>query len=160
MQKVYDVNDVHCTYVEVFVVQCSYSIQVICYNMHNVPVCVILLHVYNFIIHIKPNYVCPCSVPSGPPQSLEATNVEQTTITISWRPPPPYEQNGVITRYQVTFDSSVTQTTALSFTASSLVPNSEYVITVAAGNSVGFGPATEIPVTTKPPGKYKTFFHP
>ena len=99
------------------------------------------------------------SVPSGPPQQLTVTT-SQTTISLLWSPPPPSQQNGRITVYRVHLMGSgnsadrMLETSNLSIIISSLVANSQYLVSVAARTSVGgYGPGTAyITASTDPPG--------
>lgn len=51
----------------------------------------------------------PLSAPSAPPQQvtvLTVGNQNSTSISISWDPPPPDHQNGIIQEYKVCPDDS------------------------------------------------------
>ena len=52
----------------------------------------------------------PLSAPSAPPQQvtvLTVGNQNSTSISISWDPPPPDHQNGIIQEYKVCKSKSV-----------------------------------------------------
>lgn len=52
-----------------------------------------------FIIIIIYNIVAP----SGPPINISVQSVTLTSINITWKPPNPYDANGIITGYQAIF---------------------------------------------------------
>ncbi|KAH0623226.1 hypothetical protein JD844_031302 [Phrynosoma platyrhinos] len=95
--------------------------------------------------------------PSAPPQAVTVVTVgtsNSTSISISWEPPPPAEQNGIIQDYQVwclgnesryhinkTVDGTVHSTVLLG-----LVPGMVYRTEVAAATSAGVG-VRSAPVT-------------
>ncbi|XP_042332175.1 roundabout homolog 3 isoform X5 [Sceloporus undulatus] len=99
----------------------------------------------------------PEEVPSAPPQGVTVVTVgtsNSTSISISWEPPPPAEQNGIIQDYQVwclgnesryhinkTVDGTVHSTVLLG-----LVPGMVYRTEVAAATSAGVG-VRSAPVT-------------
>lgn len=54
-------------------------------------------------------FVSPLSAPSAPPQQvtvLTVGNQNSTSISISWDPPPPDHQNGIIQEYKVCLGES------------------------------------------------------
>ena len=89
------------------------------------------------------------SVPSTAPE-FNITAVTATSITITWQPPPPCEQNGDITKYTIAYrmeggtDSEiVVDATNLTTVVELLAPYTNYTIKMAASTSVGrggFGP--------------------
>ena len=88
-----------------------------------------------------------CSVvPSGPPQGVEVQSETSTTLVLSWQPPAPENQNGIIIHYIVNITEMETGR-LLSFTAvntttlsvSTLHPFYTYTCIVAAV-TVGLGP--------------------
>ena len=92
------------------------------------------------------------SVPSGTPQSLEATFVQSTEVSLNWREVPCVQQNGPITGYVVRYYATcghgrdVQQTKSVVTTGSiidGLTPNTEYAFQVAAVNTNGTGPFSE-----------------
>ena len=92
------------------------------------------------------------SVPSGAPQSLEATFVQFTEVSLNWREVPCDQQNGPITGYVVRYYATcshgrdVQQTKSVVTTGSiidGLTPNTEYAFQVAAVNTNGTGPFSE-----------------
>ena len=92
------------------------------------------------------------SVPSGAPQSLEATFVQSTEVSLHWREVSCVQQNGPITGYVVRYyatcgpDRDVQQTKSVVTTGSiidGLTPNTEYAFQVAAVNANGPGPFNE-----------------
>nr|XP_028564626.1 roundabout homolog 3 isoform X3 [Podarcis muralis] len=99
----------------------------------------------------------PEEAPSAPPQAVTVVTVgtsNSTSISISWEPPPPGEQNGIIQDYRVwclgnesryhinkTVDGTVHSTVVLG-----LVPGMIYRTEVAAVTSAGIG-VRSAPVT-------------
>ena len=88
---------------------------------------------------------CPV-VPSGPPQGVEVQSETSTTLVLSWQPPAPENQNGIIVHYKVNITEMETGR-LLSFTAvntttlsvNMLHPFYTYTCIVAAV-TVGIGP--------------------
>ncbi|XP_007433382.1 roundabout homolog 3 [Python bivittatus] len=99
----------------------------------------------------------PEEAPSAPPQAVSVVTVgtsNSTSISISWEPPPPGEQNGIIQDYRVwclgnesryhinkTVDGTMRSTILLG-----LVPGMVYRTEVAAATSAGIG-VRSAPVT-------------
>ena len=92
------------------------------------------------------------------------TAVTATSITITWQPLPPCEQNGDITNYTIayrmegetdmSFNESVVDAPNLMYVVESLTPYTNYTIKMAASTSVGrgdFGP--NVIVQTNESGK-------
>ena len=99
------------------------------------------------------NTIFAHSVPSGAPQLLEATFVQFTEVSLHWREVPCVRQSGPITGYVVRYyatcgpDRDVQQTKSVVTTGSivdSLTPNTEYAFQVAAVNTNGTGPFSEV----------------
>ncbi|CAI8037191.1 Phosphatidylinositol phosphatase PTPRQ [Geodia barretti] len=89
-------------------------------------------------------YVRMTETPPGAPRNVRVQQRRLTSITVAWQPPPLDQQNGVIVSYTVHITpqggSAYTRvTTALSFLASSLLPNTEYSFAVAASTAAGRG---------------------
>ncbi|XP_028402594.1 receptor-type tyrosine-protein phosphatase F-like isoform X2 [Dendronephthya gigantea] len=86
-------------------------------------------------------------VPSGPPMNVTYIFRSKYSLELSWMPPGSDLRNGILTGYQVCYSSQTmstspkcTQTnTTLSYTIDNLKPSTKYIVTVAAGTSVGFG---------------------
>ena len=96
----------------------------------------------------------PLTVPSGYPRNLTAMAVSSTSISVTWKPLAPEDQNGIITGYVLnvislksreTVDVSV-QNSTLQTSVDGLTPYTTYIISIAATTSVGQGPFS--PVTT------------
>ena len=94
-------------------------------------------------------------VPSGPPQNF-TISVTPHNLTLSWSPPLPSQQNGVITSYVLTCSSggsiiNSTRTSSLTkrVQITSLVPGTQYTCFVNASTVVGDGPAAVRSVVTK-----------
>lgn len=86
------------------------------------------------------------SVPRGSPQNISATEVSSRSATLSWSPPLPENQNGIITNYIInasivpsreTFQL-ISESTVLEI--DTLIPHTTYDILIAASTSVGSGP--------------------
>ena len=88
---------------------------------------------------------CPV-VPTGPPQGVEVQSEDPTTLVLSWQPPAPENQNGIIVHYIINITEMETGR-LLSFTAvntttlsvPTLHPFYTYSCIVAAV-TVGLGP--------------------
>ena len=100
------------------------------------------------------HHICP-SVPTGSPQDVIAVAVNSSSIRLTWAPPLPEEQNGVITAYHLTVTEAETGE-VLSFEThgldtllivNSLHPYYTYYCTVAAF-TVGLGPSASVDVQT------------
>ena len=100
-------------------------------------------------------------VPSGPPRSLSAVSNSPTTIDLTWLLPLPQQRNGIITGYLVraTVASNgqqrqYTTSSQRSFTLTSLLIYTRYMVTVAATTVNGTGPSSvgyEIVTMEAPP---------
>uniref|UniRef100_A0A672HH57 Receptor-type tyrosine-protein phosphatase delta n=1 Tax=Salarias fasciatus TaxID=181472 RepID=A0A672HH57_SALFA len=92
----------------------------------------------------------PQTLPSAPPQDITCTSSSSTSVLVSWAPPPPEFQNGVITGYSIQY--STTEGNKTSKSVEGLAPDSspyllenlekwtEYGITVRAQTEAGDGP--------------------
>ncbi|XP_065507964.1 roundabout homolog 3 [Caloenas nicobarica] len=94
----------------------------------------------------------PEAAPSGPPRAVSVVG-NGTSVRISWQPPPPAEQNGVIRDYQIWclgnesrfhINQSV-EGTVLATVLRGLVPGVPYRAEVAAATSAGVG-ARSVPI--------------
>ena len=93
------------------------------------------------------------SEPSSPPTNVSVVDITSTSITVTWEPVPPIDQNGIITQYEVeynqsSFDINTTQTVRVdsSSTMVQLTALHEYVnysIQVRAYTEVGDGPYSD-----------------
>ena len=110
----------------------------------------------------------PHAVPSSPPLNLSGQVLSPSTLSITWQPPAPDGQNGVIVSYTVQLIERPTNTT---FTyqrggshtevfITNLHPYYEYSCSVAAETSVGLGPFS-IPfiLTTHQDGEGRPSYH-
>uniref|UniRef100_A0A6Q2XG17 protein-tyrosine-phosphatase n=1 Tax=Esox lucius TaxID=8010 RepID=A0A6Q2XG17_ESOLU len=114
------------------------------------------------------------SVPSAPPQDVTCSSPSSTSILVSWAPPPPEYQNGIITGYSIQYSVTEGQNRT-SKKISAIPPNSspyllenlekwtEYGITVRALTETGEGPEslqrlvrTEEDVPSGPPRGVET----
>ena len=88
--------------------------------------------------------------------NLQSSEVNYTSITVTWLSVACLQQNGEITHYSIRYtESSVTSgpfmATTPSFTATSLFPGTSYRFDVAVVNSEGTGPDEQHVVTTTIP---------
>ena len=112
----------------------------------------------------------PSSVPSVAPV-FTVTAVTATSITVTWQPLPPCEQNGVITNYTIAYrmegetDMSFNESVVdapnhnNTYVVESLTPYTNYSIKMAASTSVGqggFGP--NVTVQTNESSKAQIMF--
>ena len=88
------------------------------------------------------------TVPRGPPTNFSVAALSSNSLHISWDPPLPEEQNGVVTHYVVTItnlndglerEHIVLNTSLMVY---SLDPHTEYEVYVTAATAVGAGPPT------------------
>ena len=92
-------------------------------------------------------------------EGINATSLSSTTIALSWSPPLPEYQNGIIILYRINLTTSqgATQhyTSAnTSITITGLMPHSSYSCVIAAENSAGVGPySSPVVVQTAEAGK-------
>jgi len=87
---------------------------------------------------------------------------DATSIFLSWEPPPPQDQNGIIRQYEVilvaiqTGETHIHTSTTTSISVTLLRPYTTYNCTVAA-ETVATGPSTTaITVQTPQAGKFVT----
>ena len=91
------------------------------------------------------------SVPSGPPQSVMTSSVTSSSITVQWGRVSCIDRNSAITGYTVRYGQTGSTTTVMEsvsgtsnsdrmFTASGLIPRTNYTFEVAAVSSEGTGP--------------------
>ncbi|XP_028973977.1 protein tyrosine phosphatase receptor type Db isoform X6 [Esox lucius] len=116
----------------------------------------------------------PQTLPSAPPQDVTCSSPSSTSILVSWAPPPPEYQNGIITGYSIQYSVTEGQNRT-SKKISAIPPNSspyllenlekwtEYGITVRALTETGEGPEslqrlvrTEEDVPSGPPRGVET----
>lgn len=91
-------------------------------------------------------------VPSGPPTNVQLTQTTTPTpsANLTWGPPTLEHQNGIIIGYVVTVGNldtgliSSSSTSLEQFVLSSLTPDSQYRVKVAAQTSAGSGPYSEV----------------
>ena len=102
------------------------------------------------------------AAPSSPPLSSAGEVLGPTAISISWQPPAPEGQNGIITSYTVLVTEVLTNTTTTyqrdgsrtELVITGLHPYYDYSCMVAAQTSVGLGPfGTSFTVTTHQDGE-------
>ena len=97
-------------------------------------------------------------VPSGPPQHVAVTALSSSSVRLSWGPPLPNAQNGLIEFYQVLYKAcnfslvtTLVVDTALTVDIDGLEAGTEYCFEVAAATSVGIGPLSTPSVRCQTP---------
>ena len=96
------------------------------------------------------------TAPTGAPDGVSEVSVTANSITVQWGEVPCMDRNGVITGYIVEARISgtlirtvnVNDGSAREVTVSGLNPATDYLVLVAAVNSVGSGPFSGITITT------------
>ena len=98
------------------------------------------------------------AVPSGTPTNVQGIAISSTSIRLTWEPPRPEDQNGVIQAYNITIIEVVTGSTVyfrngMNFilTVNSLHPYYTYQCSISA-ETIGPGPAAKVRVTTQQGG--------
>ena len=98
------------------------------------------------------------TVPSSPPQDVMVKSNNQTSLSVSWKPPMEIDCNGPITSYVIDYTRNgyndaviVNVTSATTHTISGLVTVAKYSVRVAAVNINGTGPFSDA-VVVKPGG--------
>ena len=101
-------------------------------------------------------FVLSSTAPTGAPDGVSEVSVTANSITVQWGEVPCLHQNGEITGYTVEVSLSgmivvtvsVNDGSAREGTVSGLTPTTQYTVTVAAANSVGYGPFSGISIAT------------
>ena len=88
--------------------------------------------------------------PTGPPQNVHARTISSTSIQVTWSPPLPSEQNGIILRYIVHYrpqsgqsNKLITADNKTSVDVKNLTIFTDYWFAVKAVNVIGAGPESE-----------------
>ena len=100
-----------------------------------------------------------CAVPSGPPTNVQGIAISSTSIRLTWEPPRPEDQNGVIQAYEITITEVQTgrimyfQEGGMDFLliVNSLHPYYTYQCSISA-ETIGSGPAANVSITTHQEG--------
>ncbi len=103
----------------------------------------------------------PSIVPTGVPKTMQVDSQSSSVISISWRPPVPEQQNGVITSYYIAVLEVQTGTTlkfqthgsASFYIVNALHPYYTYNCSVAAF-TIGLGPSAHASVLTHPDSEF------
>ncbi|XP_060916621.1 netrin receptor DCC [Labrus mixtus] len=89
-------------------------------------------------------------VPSAPPQNITLEVVLSRSIKVSWQPPPPSSQNGLITAYKIKYrktgrrgDQEAIEPNNFWYLFTGLEKGSQYSFQVSAMTANGTGPASE-----------------
>ena len=101
-------------------------------------------------------FVLSSTAPTGAPDGISEVSVTANSITVQWGEVPCMDRNGEITGYTVeaTLSGMVVATenvndgSAREGTVFGLTPSTDYLVLVAAFNSVGTGPFSVISITT------------
>ena len=104
------------------------------------------------------------SVPAGPPQEVTGEAVSSTGIRLTWAPPLPEAQNGIVQQYIINITEAETGELLNFLTdgmdqlliVNSLHPYYTYICVIAA-YTVGVGPGAYVEVTTDEEGKFRLF---
>ena len=95
------------------------------------------------------------SAPSGPPLNVTISTVNSTTVQVTWAPPAPENQNGIITLYNINVTVSETKsgftlnTSTTSLNLTGLHPHYTYTFAVTAV-TIRPGPYSEPQAITTP----------
>ncbi|XP_066489466.1 phosphatidylinositol phosphatase PTPRQ [Tiliqua scincoides] len=93
----------------------------------------------------------PEDEPDSPPQNVEVLNVTATEISLKWLPPE--KPNGIITHYEVLYDSAnafvCENTTTTSLLLNGLKPYTLYNISVRAFTRLGHGNQSSAPLSVR-----------
>ena len=107
-------------------------------------------------INSHPLHFLYCSAPTAPPRNVKFKSVTSSSIQITWLPPDPEKQNGVIAMYEVEvyqetsgmkleiITRSLMHADTTIWKISKLGPRTEYVFHVRAGTAGGYGPAVVV----------------
>lgn len=88
--------------------------------------------------------------PSGSPINTQARTINSTTIELRWELPPPEEQNGIVTSFQINITVTETKaiylinSTANAINITELHPHYGYSLSVAAVTAGGVGPYSQL----------------
>ena len=103
------------------------------------------------------------TAPSSPPLNSAGEVLGPTAISVSWQPPAPEGQNGIITSYTILITELLTDTNTTyqrdgsrtELVITGLHPYYDYSCAIAAQTSVGLGPFGDpFTVTTHQDGEY------
>ena len=87
------------------------------------------------------------SAPSGVVQDIEVAEYSSRTVVLSWTPPDPEHQNGVITEYHLFIefpDVMKLNSTSTSVEIENLKPHTTYRVEIAAATIAGIGPYSAV----------------
>ena len=121
-------------------------------------------HVCNFTKYAFIDSLTFITAPSGPPTNFQVTADTTRSLVLTWEPPFPQHQNGILRHYIVTIAlNNTTQVNNFSTTANTLrvtaliKPFRTYLCSVVAV-TIALGPATEdVAVRTSEDSEYFTF---
>ena len=104
------------------------------------------------------NFYFITAAPNAPPTALFGSSTDSTTIALSWNPPPPENQNGMIRHYTINVtelnsgESFILISINTDIVLSSLHPFYVYEIRIAAV-SIATGPSAFLRVHTEEDGQ-------
>ena len=102
--------------------------------------------------------------PTGPPQNIYASEVEGSSLTLSWDPPLASEQNGIIAGYIINMTTDTGDrlefiASTNTYTISDLEPYRVYHFVLAAETVSGQGPfSSPVPIRTGETGMFPAFY--
>ena len=110
------------------------------------------------------------TAPSGPPTDLTTRVLSANTISVTWDPPVPIDQNGIITHYTLSYrgierDTASREVTLYSYDSffthyilTELDEHTSYSISVLASTSIGSGPTATVVTQTEQDGEFVYLF--
>lgn len=100
------------------------------------------------------------TAPTGPPQNIFASEIDESSLTLVWDPPLSSEQNGIVINYVINMtteegDTFYFETTSGTYTFLNLEPFRVYHFLLAAQTISGQGPfSSYVSVRTGEAGRY------
>ena len=111
------------------------------------------------------------TAPSAPPTNLNTTVLSANIISVTWDPPVPIEQNGIITHYTLSYRGVERDTASrdiilasdqsyfTNYILTELDEHTSYNISVSASTSAGTGPSSTVVIQTDEDGEFFHNFH-
>ena len=111
------------------------------------------------------------TAPSAPPTNLTTTVLSANIISVTWDPPVPIEQNGIITHYTLSYRGVERDTASrviilasdqsyfTNYILTELDEHTSYNISVSASTSAGTGPSSTVVIQTDEDGEFFHNFH-
>ena len=110
------------------------------------------------------------TAPSAPPTNLTTTVLSANIISVTWDPPVPIEQNGIITHYTLSYRGVERDTASrdiilasdqsyfTNYILTELDEHTSYNISVSASTSAGTGPSSTVVTQTDESGEFFSQF--